>query len=107
MEKETMPSSFYELIKSSEQPVFVDFWAEWCGPCRMVAPSVKQLADEMKGKLVVVKINVDEKPELAQAYGIQGIPTLMMFHKGKEIWRVAGAMPYETLKSQVQANMPA
>ena len=107
MENETLPMSFNELIQTSELPVFVDFWAEWCGPCRMIAPSVKQLADEFKGKLVVVKINVDEKPELAQANRVYGIPTLAIFHKGKELWRVAGAMPYESLKAQVAQNLPA
>ncbi|ACF14957.1 thioredoxin [Chloroherpeton thalassium ATCC 35110] len=104
---EAMPQSFEDLIQTSELPVFVDFWAEWCGPCRMIAPSVKKLAEEMTGKLVVVKVNVDEKPQLAQAHGIMGIPTLIMFHKGKEIWRASGALPYDSLKYQVEANLPA
>lgn len=106
MSTETLNQSFEELIESSETPVFVDFWAEWCGPCRMIAPSIKQLAEELSGKVTVVKVNVDEKPAIAQTHKVQGIPTLAMFYKGKEIWRAVGALPYDNLKQQVIANLP-
>ncbi|MBL7996911.1 thioredoxin [bacterium] len=102
---EKTPKSFEELIQVSEVPVFVDFWAEWCGPCRMVAPSVKQLAEELAGRLTVIKINVDEKPEIASQYGIQSIPTFMIFYKGKAVSRFSGAMPYPMLKQEVEKNL--
>lgn len=100
-------TSFDELIKTSELPVFVDFWAEWCGPCKIIAPSVKQLASELKGRLTVIKVNVDERPHIAAQFGIQSIPTLMMFHKGNVIWRTAGALPFDRLKAEVQAKLPS
>jgi thioredoxin len=99
---ETKPASFNEFIAQSKTPVFVDFWAAWCGPCRAIAPSIEQLAKEFKGKLTVVKVNVDEKPHLAQQYGVQGIPALMVFKDGKIAWRSAGALPYDALKKEVE-----
>lgn len=100
-----LPKSFDELIQTNELPVFVDFWAEWCGPCRMVAPSVKQLAEELKDRLTVVKINVDEKPAVAAKYGIQSIPTFMIFYKGKTVGRFSGAMPFPMLKQEVEKHL--
>lgn len=102
---EKTPKSFDELIQTSEVPVFVDFWAEWCGPCRMVAPSVKQLAEELAGRLTVIKINVDEKPVIASQYGIQSIPTFMIFYQGKAVTRFSGAMPYPMLKQEVEKSL--
>lgn len=96
-----MPKSFEDLVKTSTLPVFVDFWADWCGPCRVVAPAVKQLAEEFSGKLVVVKIDIDEQPGVAGRYKIKGVPTLMLFRNGDVIWRTAGAMPYSQLKAEV------
>ena len=100
-----LPKSFDELIRNSPLPVFVDFWAEWCGPCRTVAPSVKQLADELKDRLLVIKINVDEKPGISAQYGIQSIPTFMIFYKGKAVSRFSGAMPYPALKQEVEKSL--
>jgi thioredoxin len=97
-----LPSSFNELIQQSEQPVLVDFWAPWCGPCHTIAPSIAQIAKEYKGKLLVVKINVDEKPQISAQYRIQGIPTIMIFHKGRQLMRESGALPYTALKSAVE-----
>lgn len=99
--------SLQDLIQTSETPVFVDFWAEWCGPCRMVAPAVKQLAEEMSGRLTVVKVNVDEKPELAAQFGIQSIPTFMMFKNGSVALRFSGALPYPMLKAEVEKHLDA
>ncbi|TLU83269.1 MAG: thioredoxin [Chlorobium sp.] len=96
-----MPKSFEDLVKNSTLPVFVDFWADWCGPCRAVAPAVKQLAEEFSGKIVVVKIDIDEQPGVAGRYKIQGVPTLMIFRNGEVIWRTSGAIPYSQLKAQV------
>lgn len=84
-----------EVLKS-EKPVFVDFWAEWCGPCRMVGPVVEQIAQTHSDKIKVVKLNVDENQDIAMKYGVQSIPSLMVFNKGKEINRTVGAAPKET-----------
>lgn len=98
----TLPKSFNELVQQSDLPVLVDFWAEWCGPCRMVAPVIEQIAKEYKGKLRVVKVNVDEKPQVSAQYGIQSIPTLMIFHRGKILMRQSGALPYNALKGEIE-----
>jgi len=79
-----MAASLDDLIKISTTPVFVDFWAAWCGPCKTVAPSVKKLADEFKGRLMVVKVNVDEQPSAASRFQVQGIPALMLFKDGEK-----------------------
>ena len=83
-----------EVLKS-DLPVFVDFWAEWCGPCRMVGPAVEQIGKLMTGKVKVAKVNVDENQEIAMKYGIQSIPSLILFNGGKEVSRTIGAMPKE------------
>jgi thioredoxin len=96
-----LPKSFDELVSGSELPVLVDFWAEWCGPCHALAPSVAQIAREYKGRLVVVKVNVDEKPQLAAKHRIQSIPTLIVFHRGRALARRSGALPYNALRQLV------
>jgi thioredoxin len=101
-----LPKSFDDLIRSSDKPVLVDFWAEWCGPCKMVAPVIKQIASEYSGKLITIKINIDKKPDIAARYQIQSIPTIMMFWKGTPIMRAMGAQPYSKLKSQIESNWP-
>ncbi|MCG8341913.1 MAG: thioredoxin [Chlorobiales bacterium] len=93
--------SFDKLLRESEKPVFVDFWAAWCSPCSSVAPSIKRLAEEFAGKLTVVKINVDEQPEVAAKYQVQGIPALMLFDKGTIKWRTTGVLPYENIRAEV------
>lgn len=94
--------SFMELIKTSELPVLVDFWADWCQPCHIIAPEVKKVAKEMKGKIRVVKLNVDENPQIAGQFGIRGIPTLILFYKGKPLWRQSGVMPAAAIKNAVE-----
>jgi len=84
-----------EVLKS-DKPVFVDFWAEWCGPCRMVGPVVEQIAQSHSDKIKVVKLNVDENQEIAMKYSIQSIPSLLIFNKGKEVGRTIGAAPKDT-----------
>ena len=103
--EEKLPQSFSELIQKSEVPVVVDFWAEWCGPCKMVSPVLEKLAQEFKGKLMVIKINVDRKPHIAAQYQVQSIPTIMMFHKGNQKMRLVGALPYEGIKQEVMKNL--
>ncbi len=85
-------------VLEAEQPVLVDFWAAWCGPCRMLAPVVEQLAQEYADTVRFGKVNVDEQPELAEQFGISGIPTLLLFQSGRVIDRAVGVQPKEKLK---------
>jgi thioredoxin 1 len=90
--------SFQEQLNQSELLVLVDFWAEWCGPCRMMNPVLKELATRQQGKLKVLKVNVDQNPRAAESYRIQGIPTMLLFERGKVVWRQSGAMPLPQLE---------
>ncbi len=94
-----MPSSFDDLLKTHSRPILVDFWAQWCGPCRMVSPALAQLAKEWKGRVTVIKINTDEKPHIASRYQITGIPTIILFRNGSEVTRLSGALPVHQLRS--------
>ena len=93
-----------EVLKS-ELPVFVDFWAEWCGPCRMVGPAVEQLAQTMSSKVKFAKLNVDENREIAAKYGIQSIPSLILFRQGNEVARTIGAAPKETYQKFIEQSL--
>lgn len=93
--------NFQKEVLESELPVLVDFWAEWCAPCRMVGPIVEEIAQEYSGRLRVGKLNVDENQNLAAKYGIRGIPTLLIFKEGKVIEQIVGALPKEALKSKI------
>ena len=92
-------SNFEADVIKSDKPVLVDFWAEWCGPCQRIAPLVEELAKENAGKMKVGKLDIDENPDTAGNYGVNSIPTLIVFKNGKEVDRVVGALP----KSQLQA----
>jgi thioredoxin 1 len=94
-------ATFDQEVLRSSQPVLVDFWAPWCGPCRMVAPTLDKLARELAGRLRVAKVNVDENPAIAQRYGIQSIPTMMVVKNGQIADRWAGALPESSLRSRV------
>ena len=91
-----------EVLKANE-PVVVDFWAEWCGPCRMIAPALEEIAGTMAGKIKVVKLNVDENPGTATKYGIMSIPTLMIFKNGQLASRQIGAQPKQKLEQWITA----
>jgi len=98
-------ATFAGEVLSSELPVLVDFWAPWCGPCKMVAPVLDKLAREYDGKLVVAKVNTDENPEWMMKYGIQGIPTMLFVANGKIVHRQVGALPERMLRDIVTQFM--
>jgi thioredoxin len=93
--------SFDELLASTSQPILVDFWAEWCGPCHAVAPTIEQIARDYKGRALVIKVNVDNKPQLAARFSVQSIPTLMILQNGQPIWRQAGVQPYGAIAAEL------
>ena len=93
--------AFEEKVLSSDKPVLVDFWAEWCGPCHMIAPYVKQIAEEQKDSLVVAKMDIDSNPITPGQYGIFSIPTLMLFKDGDVVARITGAMPKDRIVAQI------
>lgn len=94
-------AAFEKTVLKSTVPTIVDFWAPWCGPCRMVAPTLDKLASEYAGKLLVAKVNTDENPEWAQKYGVQGIPTMLFVNGGKVVHRQVGALPEPMLREVV------
>lgn len=104
---EVSDASFEQEVVGASEPVLVDFWAPWCGPCRMIAPSVEAVAKEYAGRARVVKVNVDENPSISQRYGIKGIPTLILFRSGKEEERVVGATSKEALSRLIGKHVDA
>ena len=91
-------TAFENRVLQSPLPVIVDFWATWCTPCRAIAPALERIAVEYDGKILVVKVDTDENPMYAQKFGVQGIPTLLLMHKGREIDRIVGAVPEARLR---------
>ncbi len=102
-EVEFTDANFETEVLKSNTPVLVDFWAPWCGPCRMVAPIVAEISTEYDGKLKVGKVNTDENQAVAARYGIMSIPTLMIFKSGKEVARIIGAQPKQALTGKIDA----
>jgi thioredoxin 1 len=98
-------SDFEEKVLKAEGPVLVDYWAEWCGPCRMIAPSLAAAAQEYQGKLTVAKLNIDENPATPQKYGVRGIPTLMIFKDGEVEATKVGALPKNQLYAFIDSNL--
>jgi thioredoxin 1 len=101
----TTDADFEKVVMQSSLPVIVDFWAPWCGPCKMVAPILDKLAQEQDGKLIVVKVNTDDHNEWMQKFGIQGIPTLLFVSGGKVVHRQVGALPERMLREVVTQFM--
>ncbi|HEY7748158.1 MAG TPA: thioredoxin TrxA [Aestuariivirgaceae bacterium] len=97
--------SFEADVLKAEGPVVVDFWAEWCGPCRMIAPALDEIAKEMDGKLKVVKLNIDENPSTPSRYGVRGIPTLMIFKDGQVASTQVGAIPKSKLLEWINRSI--
>ena len=91
-------ASFQSDVIDADKPVLVDFWAEWCGPCRMIAPALEEISEEMGDKLTIAKVNIDENPEAPGKYGVRGIPTMLLFKDGEVVAQKVGAAP----KSQIQ-----
>lgn len=98
-------ASTFDSLLTSELPVLVDFWAPWCGPCRMLSPVVDELAGELEGKIVVAKCNVDENQDLAMRFGVMSIPTVVLLKGGTEAMRSVGAVPKPKLKADIEANL--
>lgn len=95
----------FDSMLAGELPVLVDFWAPWCGPCRMLSPVVDEIAGELEGKIVVAKCNVDENQDLAMKYGVMSIPTLVLLKGGQEIGRTVGAMPKAKLLAEIESRL--
>ena len=102
--KQITPENFDAIVNDS-LPVLVDFWAPWCGPCRSLSPIVDEVADELAGKLVVAKCNVDDNQDLAMKYGVMSIPTLIVFKNGEEVDRSVGALPKARLQALLEKHL--
>lgn len=96
---------FEKEVLKSETPVLVDFWAEWCGPCKMIAPSVDAIAAEYSGKLKVFKLDVDKEPAVAAKYGIMSIPTLIIFNNGEVAEQIVGLMPKQKIEEKITSHL--
>ena len=102
---EITEANFEEQVGNSKIPVLVDFWAEWCGPCKMIAPMVDELADEYEGKVKFTKLDVDASPQTAMQYGVRSIPTLLLFQNGQPVDQIVGAVPKAALTKRLEAAL--
>ncbi|MGI8893030.1 MAG: thioredoxin [Bacteroidia bacterium] len=102
---ELTDANFEDIVMKSEVPVLVDFWAEWCGPCRMVGPMVEEIAKEYEGKAVVGKVDVDSNPEISTKFGIRNIPTILFFKNGEIVDKQVGAVPKTVLSGKLDTHL--
>jgi thioredoxin 1 len=100
-------STFDETVNSSSTPILVDFWAEWCGPCKMIAPILAEIAGEQSGKLTVAKLNVDDHGDIAGRFSVMSIPTMLLFKDGEVVKQLVGAMPKARLLEEISEFLPA
>ena len=100
-----LTDSTFDSVINSDKPVLVDFWAEWCGPCKMIGPVVEELAGDYEGKAVVAKLNVDENPQVTARFGVRSIPTLLVFKNGQIVDKQVGAVPKSVLATKLQAQV--
>ncbi len=105
MAKELTDANFDETVLKSDKPVIVDFWAEWCGPCRMVGPIVEEIGAEYEGKAMVGKVDVDSNPGVAAKFGIRNIPTILFFKNGEVVDKQVGAVPKQVLVNKLEAQL--
>ena len=103
MAKQVTDDTFELDVLQADGPVLVDFWAEWCGPCKQIAPSLDEISEELEGKVSLAKVNIDENPETPSKYGVRGIPTLMLFKGGEVASTKVGALPKSKLKEWVES----
>jgi len=105
MALEVTDANFSDEVLKSSVPVMVDFWAEWCGPCKMIAPTVAELAKEYDGRFKIVKMDVDSNYQTAGTFGVRSIPNLMIFKNGKVVDQIVGAVPKQKIKEKLEANL--
>lgn len=98
-------SSFEEEVLNSKIPVLIDFWAEWCGPCKMLAPIINELSENLKGKVKIMKMNIDENPNTPSILGVRSIPTMMIFKDGKQLASKVGVLPKSSIEEWINSNI--
>ena len=103
--KSITDASFADDVLNADGPVLVDFWAEWCGPCKMIGPSLEEISDELAGKVTIAKINIDENPDAPGKYGVRGIPTMILFKDGAPAATKVGAAPNSALKGWIESEI--
>ncbi|VAW00276.1 Thioredoxin [hydrothermal vent metagenome] len=99
--------SFEADVLNADGPVLVDFWAEWCGPCKMIGPALEEISDELGEKVTIAKLNIDDSPDAPTKYGVRGIPTMILFNNGEKVNEKVGAAPKSQLKSWLEESLPA